>query len=142
MDDLVVNARLTIPARCMSWSASRSSGPGGQHVNKTNSRVTLKFDTRQCPGLGIGWRMRLATQFGSRMDDDDVMTLHSETHREQPRNLADARERLVAMVAACEHPPKKRRPTRPTKGSKRRRIEAKKRTGEKKRSRGTKYRPE
>lgn len=144
MDDLVVNSRLTIPARCLSFTASRSSGPGGQHVNKTNSRVSLKFALEDCPGLGVGWRGRIETQFGSRIGEDRVggervMTIHSETHREQTRNLTDARDRLAAMIASCEHPPKKRRPTRPSRGSQRRRIEAKKRTGQKKQSRGKKY---
>lgn len=141
MDDLYVNSRLTIPASCLTWSASRSSGPGGQHVNKTNSRVTLRFDLENCPGLGIGWRQRFATQFGSRLTGEGVMVLHSEQYREQPRNLADAKERLVAMLLGCQSPPKKRRPTKPTRGSQRRRIEAKKRTGEKKLARGKRYKP-
>lgn len=141
MDDLYVNSRLTIPGSCLAWSASRSSGPGGQHVNKTNSRVTLRFDLENCPGLGIGWRERFKTQFGSRLNNDGVVVIHSEQHREQPRNLADAKERLAAMLLACQSPPKKRRPTKPTRGSQRRRIEAKKRTGEKKQSRAKRYKP-
>ena len=141
VDDLVVNSRLTIPASCLSMSASRSGGPGGQHVNKTNSRVSLTFELDDCPGLGVGWRDRVRRQFGSRINADGQMVLHSETHRHQSRNLDDARQRLAAMLIACEHPPKKRRATKRTRGSQRRRLDAKKQRGELKQSRSKRYRP-
>lgn len=140
MSDLYVNSRLTIPATHLSWSASRSGGPGGQNVNKVNSRVTLRLNLNDCPGIDSGWRRRLSVQFGSRITVNGEFVLHSESNREQARNLADARTRLVEMLDSCSNPPKKRRRTKPTLGSKRRRLDAKKQTGDKKQSRSKRYR--
>ncbi|MEM9827346.1 MAG: alternative ribosome rescue aminoacyl-tRNA hydrolase ArfB [Planctomycetota bacterium] len=139
MNDLYVNSRLTIPADRLAWSASRSSGPGGQNVNKVNSKVTLRFDFAACPGLDAGWEHRFRTRFGTRIRDDGVMVLQSDVTRDQHRNLADVRARLAAMLVSCAAPPKARKPTRPSRGSQRRRLEKKRQTGEKKKARRRRF---
>ena len=140
MNDLYVNQRLTIPADCLTWSASRSGGPGGQNVNKVNTKVTLRFDLNRCSDFDAGWRRRFETRFGNRIREDGVLVLQSDVTRDQRQNLADARARLVAMLCGCAAPPKKRKPTKPSRSSQRRRIENKRRVGEKKRLRGSRIR--
>lgn len=116
---------------------SRASGPGGQHVNKTESRVTLELHLDR---LGDGWPdfdvARLRTKLASRLTTDGRLQIHADGHRKQSRNLDDARRRMAAVVADALFVPKARRPTRPSKGAVRRRLEEKSRLGEKKRLRG------
>ncbi len=112
---------------------SRSSGPGGQGVNTTDSRVELDFDpstSRAVAGLPDGARERLLDRLGPRLVGGRLIVVASE-HRSQRQNRVVARQRLVTMLreAAAPDPPQ-RRPTRPTKGSQRRRIESKKRRGQ------------
>lgn len=135
MSDLYVSSRLTIPAADLSWSASRSGGPGGQNVNKVNSKVTLKFQVRRCALIDAAWRARILTRHANRINNDGELVLHSEVTRDQGRNLTDARARLVNLLLECQSAPKKRRKTKPTLGSKRRRLEKKRQIGEKKKFR-------
>lgn len=137
MSDLPVTQRFVIPEAGLSWSASRSSGPGGQNVNKVNSRVTLRWKPQPQPGFDDGWCHRFEKRYANRINNEGEFILHSDKTRDQIRNLADARSRLVAMLLDCRVPPKTRTPTRPTLGSKKRRIEGKKRLSQKKRLRGT-----
>ncbi|MCM2371325.1 alternative ribosome rescue aminoacyl-tRNA hydrolase ArfB [Aporhodopirellula aestuarii] len=136
MSDLHVTKRFTIPEAELSWSATRSSGPGGQNVNKVNSKVTLRWKPKTQIGFDDAWRQRFESRFSTRINREGELVLHSDKTRDQIRNLADARSRLVAMLLECRVPPKTRTPTRPTLGSKKRRVEGKRRQSQKKRLRG------
>lgn len=104
----------------------RASGPGGQHVNKTESAVQLRFDVRRSPNLPDDVRRRLERLAGSRLTQDGVLILVADRYRSQLRNRGDARERLVDLIReAAAPPPPPRRPTKPTLGSKKRRLEGK-----------------
>jgi ribosome-associated protein len=127
--DLRVNARLTIPAAELSWRFSRSSGPGGQSVNTSDSRVELSFDVAGSPSLGATYRQRALEGLSSRLVDG-VITVTNQTERSQLQNRDAALARLAALLAdAVAPPPPPRRPTKPTKAAKERRIEAKKQRG-------------
>lgn len=106
-------------------SFTRSSGPGGQHVNTTDSAVLLRFDLARSPGLPEAVKHRLADIAGSRMTRDGILVLRSEGSRSQLLNRQEVRDRLIAMIREATIIPKKRKPTRPTKGSQTRRIEGK-----------------
>jgi len=103
----------------------RASGPGGQHVNKTESAVQIRFDVRRSPSLPEDVRHRLERLAGSRLTNDGVLILVSDRHRSQQRNRQDAMERLTELIREASIPPTPRRPTKPTLGSKKRRLEAK-----------------
>ena len=105
----------------------RSSGPGGQNVNKLSTAVQLRFDVRRSLSLPNDVAIRLMKLAGSRLTNDGVIVILAQRHRTQERNRADARERLVELIRAAATPPKPRRATKPTKASKQRRLESKKR---------------
>jgi len=130
---------LMIDATEFEFSFVRSSGPGGQNVNKVASAVELRWDLRNSIYLPAGVRIRLETLAGSRVTDDGVVIIQAPRHRTQERNRADAVERLIALVEQALYPPKPRKKTKPTKGSKRRRLEGKKRQGDKKKLRSRSF---
>jgi ribosome-associated protein len=133
--DLPVSGDLVVPAAALSWRFSRSSGPGGQGVNTADSRVELSVAPLELPGLTEAQRARLADRLDGRLVDG-VLTIAASEYRQQLRNRQAARDRLAAVLrAALAPPPRTRRRTTPTKGSQERRIQAKKRRGELKRSR-------
>jgi ribosome-associated protein len=105
----------------------RSSGPGGQNVNKLSTAVQLRFDLRGSPSLSDGVRARAERLAGSRLTNDGVLIINAQRFRTQERNRQDARERLVALLQEAAVPPVPRRPTKPTRASRERRIEGKKR---------------
>jgi ribosome-associated protein len=105
----------------------RSSGPGGQNVNKLSTAVQLRFDVRRSPSLPNDVAIRLMKLAGKRITKDGVLVLIAQNHRTQERNRAEALERLVALVQEAAVKPIPRRATKPTKASKERRIEGKKR---------------
>ena len=105
----------------------RSSGPGGQNVNKLSTAVQLRFDVRASPSLPNDVALRLMRLAGRRMTKDGVLMLIAQSHRTQERNRAEAQDRLVALIQEAAIRPKPRRATKPTKASKLRRIEGKKR---------------
>ncbi|MFG0262085.1 MAG: alternative ribosome rescue aminoacyl-tRNA hydrolase ArfB, partial [Novipirellula sp. JB048] len=117
MNDLFVNPRLTIPAAELNFTAARSSGPGGQNVNKVNSKVTLRWSMADCQGFDPGWRRRFATRYQNRITREGELLVQSERYRDQTRNLADARSKLAAMLRECQAPPTPRKATKPTRGS-------------------------
>jgi len=114
----------------------RASGPGGQNVNKLSTAAQLRFDTRRI-ALPQDAAMRLARLAGQRMTKDGVIVIHAQRFRTQERNRADAIDRLVELLREAMVRPTPRRPTKPTFGSKQRRLEGKKRRGDIKSRRGT-----
>lgn len=106
-------------------SFARASGPGGQHVNTTDSAVMLRFDVAGSPSLPDDVKARLAALAGSRMNRDGVLVLRSEGARSQLMNRQEVRERLIDLIRVATVVPKKRRPTRPTKASQTRRVDGK-----------------
>ena len=136
----MVTDAVTIPARELSWTAVASGGPGGQHVNKVATKVALRWDVRASGCLPQWARDRLLAQAGRFVDAQGCLQIVSGSTRSQDRNLTVARERLAELVRAALDRPKRRRATKPTRASKRRRVEAKRRQGQKKASR--RFRPE
>ncbi|PWC86515.1 peptide chain release factor I [Azospirillum sp. TSH100] len=132
-----VNPRISLDESELQEEFVRASGPGGQHVNKTETAVQLRFDVRHSPNLPDPVRYRLERLAGSRLTQDGVLILVADRHRSQMRNREDARERLIDLIReAAGPPPPPRRPTKPTKGSKERRLEGKAKRSEVKKMRG------
>ena len=134
-DDLVVSRSLVVPAAELTERFSRSSGPGGQGVNTTDSRVELSFDVARSPSVPDHLRQRMLERLDNRLVAG-VVTVAASEFRAQLANRQAARERLAQLLReAAAPPPRKRRPTRPTRGSKERRLAQKKRRGDTKRGR-------
>ncbi|GAA3743434.1 alternative ribosome rescue aminoacyl-tRNA hydrolase ArfB [Micromonospora maritima] len=136
MDDgLRVTDRLVVPAVELRERFSRSSGPGGQGVNTTDSRVELSFDLAGSPSVPEALRERALARLAGRLVDG-VLTVAASEHRAQLANREAARERMAALLReAVAPPPKPRRPTRPSRGAKERRLAEKKRQSQRKRDR-------
>ena len=124
--------------REVEFRTSRSSGPGGQHVNKTESRVELLWSPQDSDCLSETQKMMVISRLRSRITDDGVLIMASEKYRSQYRNRADVTERFLGLILASLVPVKKRRATRPTRSSVEKRIRNKKIRGEIKKSRGDK----
>lgn len=131
-EDLPIQEGLTIPGWELWFSTSRSSGAGGQHVNRTESRVTVHWHLSASSALTPLQKDRLLRRLSHRLDKDGVLQLHAEDHRSQLRNKEAVLERLRALIIDALKPRKPRIATRPTRGSIERRIRAKKEVGEKK----------
>jgi ribosome-associated protein len=134
--DLHVRGSLALPERELRWRFSRASGPGGQGVNTTDSRVELSFDLANSPSVPEPLRARAQQRLAGRLADG-VLTVVAAEHRSQLRNRAAARERLAGALRAAMAPdPPPRRPARPSAGARRRGLDAKTRRGQIKRLRG------
>ena len=132
-----VTPEIDIDEREIEESFVRASGPGGQNVNKLSTAVQLRFDVRHSPSLPGDVRARLERLAGSRLTRDGVLVIIAQRHRTQARNRQDALDRLIDLIRSAAVRPIKRRPTKPTRASRERRIEGKKRRAGIKRLRRT-----
>jgi ribosome-associated protein len=112
-----------------------AGGPGGQHVNRTETGVQLSFDVANSDFLDASIKARLVRLAGNRMDSNSVLTIEARNHRSQKRNRDEARSRLAELIERASRKPRPRIPTRPTKASKRKRLQAKRARGQIKRGR-------
>ena len=133
---LVVTPDVSIPDEEFEWKFIRSSGPGGQNVNKVASAVQLRFLLPRNVSLPVAARNRLRRLAGQRLIDDGSILISARSERSQEQNRRDALERLAELIRAALIEPKVRKKTRPTRASKERRIESKKRRGTTKQGRG------
>lgn len=132
---LKVDDSISIPLDEFRWEYARSGGPGGQNVNKVNSKVLLRWNPGSSPSLPTPVRDRLLKLVAHRLTVDGDLLVTSQATRDQGRNIDDCLRKLRALVAAASRPPKTRRPTRPTRASKIRRGEEKARRSDVKRGR-------
>jgi ribosome-associated protein len=121
-----ITPTISLDEREIEESFVRSSGPGGQNVNKLSTAVQLRFDVRGSPSLPNDVAVRLMRLAGRRLTKDGVLVIVAQNHRTQERNRADALERLVGLIEQAAVRPVPRRATKPTKASKERRLEGKK----------------
>ncbi|RMH31261.1 MAG: aminoacyl-tRNA hydrolase [Nitrospirae bacterium] len=125
--DLVITDSVAIPQRELRFSFSRSAGPGGQHVNKASTRVTLQFDVRRSPSLTDSQKQRIAEYVGHRLTRDGVLQLHAQRYRSQQANREELIQRFVTLLREALTPPRPRVPTRMSPAAKARRLAEKKR---------------
>ena len=127
--DLLLSGGNRIPGAEIVELASRSSGPGGQHVNTSSTRVTLRWNLRESHGVSPDAKARLTARLRARLSRAGVLIVHADRHRSRERNREIARELLRKLVETALYQEPPRRPTVPTRASKRRRIEAKRHRG-------------
>lgn len=125
-----INENITIEDWELSESFIRSSGPGGQNVNKVSTAVELRFEAARSPNLAPDVKARLKRLAGRRWTKEGAIIITAEKHRTQPRNRAEAEAKLKDLIKLALHRPKRRIKTRPTLASKRRRLDAKKQRGQ------------
>jgi ribosome-associated protein len=130
-----LNRGIVIDERELEFDFIRSSGPGGQNVNKVSTAVRLRFDARGSSSLPEDMRARLIRLAGRRFGDDGFLTIHARTGRTQESNRRDALERLVELLERAAVRPTPRRATKPTLASRKRRLDTKRRRGETKQAR-------
>jgi ribosome-associated protein len=132
---LRINSRLSIPLDEIEISFTRSSGPGGQHVNKTSTQAELSFDIEHSPSIDVQDRAWLLTQLATRLDSSGKLHVNSQSYRSQLRNKEAALEKLASLIAGAMERPTPRRKTKPSRSAKETRLHSKKMEGEKKRMR-------
>lgn len=137
MADLPVAPGVVIPETAIAFSASRASGPGGQNVNKVSSKVELRVEVSQIRGLSPEAQERLRLVAGKRWIEGGFLLVTASETRNQPENRELAEQKLVALVQQALFVPKKRKATKPTKGSQERRVASKKARAQTKKSRGS-----
>ena len=130
--DLVVTSRLVVPALELRFSFARSGGPGGQNVNKVNSKAVLRWNVKSSASISESIRSRFLVQQRNRVNDEGDLVLTSERYRDQLRNVADCLAKLRDMIRAAATPPRRRIPTKTPRGVKESRLRTKRETAEKK----------
>lgn len=130
-----INSKIEIPGEEIEFTYARSPGPGGQNVNKVNSKAILRWDVTRSQSMPEVVRRRFLVMWKSRITKSGELVLHSHRYREQKKNVADCLSRLREMVRAATALPKSRKTTRPTYASKQRRLESKKRQAQRKQNR-------
>lgn len=134
---LQVTPTIVIPETEFVWQFARSGGPGGQNVNKVESKAILRWAIAESPSVPPMVKVRLQQAHPSYFTNDGELLLTSQRFRDQPRNKADCLHKLTELLRQAATPPKLRRPTKPSKGSKQRRLTAKKQRSERKATRRT-----
>ena len=142
MDDLTIGDRVLIPAAELVWRFDPSGGPGGQHANRSSTRVTLAFDIANSPSIPDELRMRVISNLGDRLDEG-VITVSDSSTRSQWRNRQMARRKLASALAEAMRPPSPpRRRTKPSRAARERRLANKRARSETKRLRRRPARPD
>jgi ribosome-associated protein len=129
---IVLSNSLELKPEYLSFTCERSSGPGGQNVNKVSSKVRLRFDLESCDALDATTRERLRQRYARRLDADGALVITSQITRDQRKNLHDAIERLTSIVNAALVPITPRKPTKPSRAAKARRLSEKRQQSRKK----------
>lgn len=135
-EDLIINDQLTIPAQEMEITASRSSGPGGQHVNKTDTRIQVRWNLVESSCVNDLQRGLLQRNLSPRLTEAGDLLIVCDTYRSQRRNREEALQRLAALVREALIPPKPRKKTRPSRASREKRLQEKKQRSQVKKGRG------
>jgi len=136
---LVINDKVEIPLSELVYTASRSSGPGGQHVNTSDTRIQLRWNVKESVALDETERALVLKVLASRLTEAGDLILASDSHRSQRRKREDVTQRLAAMVHDALIPPKPRKKTRPSRASKERRLDEKRKKAKTKKDRGKKF---
>lgn len=134
-DQLTVGTRISIPAAEFEFSYVRSGGPGGQNVNKVNTKAQFRWKVVENTSLPADVKQRFLNKFGSRISRSGELLIDSQRFRDQKSNMADCLERLSAMLLSVEMPPKRRMKTKPSRGSIQRRLNDKRKQATKKQDR-------
>jgi ribosome-associated protein len=137
VEPIVVSSRVVVPARALALHASRSGGPGGQNVNKVSTKVELRVAIAEIVGLSCEERRRLETQTANRLDEAGSIVVTSQRTRSQSMNLEDAREKVRELLVRAITVPRRRIATKPSRASKRARLDDKRRQSQKKQNRRT-----
>lgn len=132
---LVVSASVKIPLEEFEFTYARSSGPGGQNVNKVNSKALLRWPVMVSPSLPPAVRERFLAKFGNKLTNDGDLLISSQQTRDQGVNAQDCLDKLREMIVSVLQAPKRRRPTKPTRSSQKKRGETKKQNAQKKQGR-------
>jgi ribosome-associated protein len=130
--DVRIGRAVTIPERELEVSFARSGGPGGQHVNTSDTKVELRFDVEASASLTAGQKDRIRARLGNRMTRDGVLVLKASEHRSQARNRQAVRARFQQLLTEALRPAKVRKPTRPSRAAKQQRLADKRRRSERK----------
>ena len=134
-NEIRITARVRVYPHEVGLSYARSGGPGGQHVNKTSTKVLLRWNLETTAALTEEQRARVRQKLASRLTEDGELLVTSERYRDQSRNVDDAVAKFAALLRDALHVPRKRKATKPTRASQKRRMDAKRRRGDIKKQR-------
>jgi ribosome-associated protein len=132
---LYVNEKIQIPDTEFQLAYARSGGPGGQNVNKVNSKAIMTWDITQTASLPVDVKQRFLEKYGRRITKDGLFQITSQRYRDQARNIEDCRLKLAELIVSIATPPVKRKPSKPSKGARQRRLNDKHVRSDKKQSR-------